>query len=351
MRILQILNHVRESGNGIVNSTVDLSCLLSRRHDVAVASETGAFLPLLAQYGVKHFEFVQRRTPVGLASAALRFRAIVSNFNPDIVHAQMMTGAVIARAIRLGSRYRTVTTVHNEWERSALVMCLGDIVTANSVAVASAMEKRGIPRSKLRIVKIGALGGPRRERMQVEPAALERPALLTVAGLYFRKGIDVLIEAFERIPQTSAHLYVVGDGPDREAFRLQARRSRVADRIHFVGFQSCPERYMLGADIFVLASRKEPFGMVISEAREAGCAIVASNVDGIPEALDQGTAGVLVPAGDAVALAAALEQLLDDPSALGRARARALEGLEYFRATRYSEEMEAVYRDALTRSH
>ena len=348
MRVLHVIGNLLEEGNGITNSTVDLAALSATRHEVAVASAGGDFEPLLREYGVTLFSFDQRRTPRGIIRAVANFRRIVATYDPDIVHAQTMTGAVLARALRLRSRYRIVTTVHNEFQRSAIAMGLGDLVTANSVAVATAMARRGIPKTKLRVVSIGALDGPRRRRAgDIAPVALAHPAIVTVAGLFVRKGIDVLIAAFERTTHRSAHLYIVGNGPDRVAFEARARASSAAARIHFTGFEPRPERYMRAADIFVLASRKEPFGMVLSEAREAGCAIVASNVDGIPEALDNGAAGILLPPGDATALARALNTLLGDRRALDDARARAGARLEHFTAQRYCNEMEAVYAEAL----
>ena len=107
-----------------------------------------------------------------------------------------------------------------------------------------------------------------------------------------------------------AHLYLVGDGPERELFERQARRSRWSDRIHFEGFQTVPQAYMLSADVFVLASRRESFGLVLIEARQAGCAIVATNVDGVAEALDGGRAGMLVPPRNVPSLAVALTRML-----------------------------------------
>ena len=348
VRVLHVIGGLIDEGNGITNSTVDLAALSAGRHDVAIASAGGDFEPMLRDYGVTLFPLDQRRTPLGIGRAAINFRRIVANFDPDIVHAQMMTGAVLARALRLRSRYQLVTTVHNEFQRSAIAMGVGDLVTTPSGEVAKAMARRGIPAAKLRVVSIGALDGPRRRRpADVAPADIEHPAIVTVAGLFVRKGIDVLIAAFERTKHPSAHLYIVGNGPDRAAFEAQARASDAAARIHFTGFEPRPERYMRAAEIFVLASRKEPSGTVLCEAREAGCAIVASDVGGIPGTLDDGAAGILVPPGDVPALARALDELLGDRRALDDARARTRPGLERWTAQRYCDEMEAVYAEAL----
>jgi glycosyltransferase involved in cell wall biosynthesis len=169
--------------------------------------------------------------------------------------------------------------------------------------------------------------------------------------MYRRKGIAELIEAFAQIAAEfpDAHLYLVGNGPDREMFEAQAQSTAVSDRIHFEGFQSEPQRYLLATDIFVLASHREPFGLVLSEAREAGCAIIASDVDGIPEALSGGQAGMLVPPSDSQSLVAALSQLLKDPKMLHRWKDQAQQNLEWLTTERVNEETLAVYRELTTK--
>jgi len=352
MRVLHILNHVQEIGNGIVNVTVDLACLQAKAgHEVAVASAGGEYEELMARYGVMLFKLDQTRTPINLLKAAARYRAIAQEFQPDIVHAHMMTGVVLARALRVGFAYAVVSTVHNEFQRSAVLMGWADRVIAVSKVVAQSMARRGIPQNKLRVVNNGTLGSPRtRQLTEYQPMPLQRPAIATVAGMYRRKGIAELIEAFAQIAAEfpDAHLYLVGNGPDREMFEAQAQSTAVSDRLHFEGFQSEPQRYLLATDIFVLASHREPFGLVLSEAREAGCAIIASNVDGIPEALDDGHAGILVPPSDSQSLAAALSQLLSDSKMLHGWKDQAQQNLEWLTTERVNEETLAVYRELTT---
>jgi glycosyltransferase involved in cell wall biosynthesis len=104
---------------------------------------------------------------------------------------------------------------------------------------------------------------------------------------------------------------------------------------------------MRSADVFVLASRRDSFGLVLLEAREAECAIVASDVDGIPEALNGGTAGMLVPPQNAQALAEALRQMLRDPNLRDAWRRRASENLAGFSVERMASEVTEVYRELL----
>jgi glycosyltransferase involved in cell wall biosynthesis len=347
MRILHILNHVREIGNGIVNVAVDLACLQGKNnHDVAVASAGGEYETLLIKYGVKHFQLDQTRTPGNLINAARRYRAIIKEFQPDIVHAHMMTGVVLGRVLKASEDYALVATVHNEFQRSAVLMGLADRVIAVSHAVAKSMAKRGIPEHKLRVICNGTLGSVRtRNIKEYIPVELQRPAIATVAGMYQRKGISELIDAFAQIaakfPQ--AHLYIVGNGPDRQIFEEKAQSTPFNHRIHFEGFQPEPQRYLLASDIFVLASYHEPFGLVLSEAREAGCAIIATNVDGIPEALDNGQAGILIPPKNSQLLANALTDLLGNAHLLKHWQEQAQQNLEWLTVGRVNQETMALY--------
>ncbi len=351
-RVLHIASHMQIIGNGIVNVAVDLACLQSKYgHTVAVASAGGEYEELLGTYNVKHYELDQSRELLKSPKLAQRYRAIVKEFQPDIVHAHMMTGVIIARFFRYGYNYGLVSTVHNEFQPSAVLMGLADRVIAVSKAVANSMEQRGIPGTKLWVVSNGPLGSPRTSRLSdYRPVLLQRPAIVTVAGMYRRKGIGELIDAFVEIALDfpEAHLYLVGDGPDRLIFEAQAKTTPFASRIHFEGFQPEPQRYLLSTDVFVLASYCESFGLVLTEAREAGCAIIASDVDGIPETMDHGLAGILVPPKDVHTLAATLVKLLSDIEQLNQWKARAQLNLERFSAARVSKETLAVYDELIT---
>lgn len=351
LKILHILNHVKRVGNGIANVAVDLACLQARSgHQVAVASAGGDYELLLASYGVKHFELNQARKPIQLLKAIGNYRHIIQTFQPDIVHAHMMTGMVLSKVLEGNSNYGLVSTVHNEFQRSAILMGWADRVIAVSQAVETAMIKRGVSAQKLRVVCNGTLGSPRsRPISDYQPLNLHRPAITTVAGMYHRKGIRELIDAFVQIARDfpPVHLYLVGDGPDKAEFVAQAQQTPFSDRIHFEGFQSEPQRYLRSSDIFVLASRREPFGLAIIEAREAGCAIVATQIDGIPEALEGGKAGILVPPQDSQSLADALRQLLSQPEQLKDWQQQAQQNLDHWTVQRVHQQTLDIYQELI----
>ena len=121
----------------------------------------------------------------------------------------------------------------------------------------------------------------------------------------------------------------------------------IAEATHFTGFVADARPYLASADIFALLSREDPGPLVIAEAREAGCAIVATRVGGIPEMLDDGAAGVLVTAGDIEQAAAKLRWLLLDRQARGQLAARARQNLQPLSVERVCSEYMAVYQQTL----
>ncbi|TCK72049.1 glycosyltransferase family 4 protein [Acidipila rosea] len=347
MRILHILNDVTVLGNGIVNTAVDLAIEQARQgHVVAIASAGGGYEPLLEELGVSHFKLDQSRSVPNMMRALLLFRRHLRQFRPDVVHAHMRTGLLLAWGWSLVYRFPLIAHLHNVRERESTLMGLADRVIAVSHSVAATMSTKGIQRKKLRVALNRTLGTPRLPRMEsVRPAVIARPSIVTVAGMYHNKGIAELISAFEIAAErcTGAQLYLVGDGPDRRVFEEQARSSKWSKQIHFEGFQAIPQAYMMSADVFVLASRRESFGLVLIEAREAGCAIIASRTDGTAEALDEGRAGLLVPPENVPALADALCRLLGDDHERRMWQQRAMQGVEAFRVEVMAAEVLAVY--------
>src|SRR5215208_6209108 len=127
----------------------------------------------------------------------------------------------------------------------------------------------------------------------------------------------------------------------------QVRSMKCASSVSFMGAQDDPFPFLLGADVFVLPSHADPAPLVLSEAREAGCAIVATSVDGIPELLEHGQAGMLVPARDPATLSNALCSLIEDPVALKTWKKKSQYNIEGLRIDRVARETMAVYQSAV----
>jgi glycosyltransferase involved in cell wall biosynthesis len=258
----------------------------------------------------------------------------------------MRTGMLLAWLLSRPHRFTLIGHVHNVHDRESVMMGLADCVIAVSQSTALTMVRRGINHNKIRVVLNRTLGSQRYPDFdELTPATLPRPSIVTVCGMTRRKGIAELLSAFEVVGEefANAHLYLVGDGPERKHFERQARHSRWFNRIHFEGFQALPQAYMLSADVFVLASRRESFGLVLIEARQAGCAIIATNVDGVAEAMDDGLAGVLIPSRNVHALATAMCHLLSNEKERSAWRSRARRGTEAFRIQVMASEVQYIY--------
>ena len=354
LTILHVVDHVRNVGNGLVNVAVDLACAQAAAgHRVAIASGGGDYEPLLAAHGVTHHRLVRRDSKLGRVQLIGRLGAIVASFRPNVINAHRPYATVAGTILRPLGRFTLIATDHNEFEAKGRYLRGADMIIAVSDGAAEALVATGVDRSQIRVVQNGPLMSARATLTAASGAAeLTHPAIVTVAGLVERKGVHILMEAFGAIADAhpDAHLYFVGGGPEQEA--LERRRAELTggDRVHIEGFQPDPVRYMRAAEIFVLASFRDPFPLAALEARGAGAVVVASDVDGLPEAVDHGEAGLLVTPGDSAGLAAALDRLLSSPEELARLRERSLIGVERFSAARMAVDTEAVYREAMSAS-
>jgi glycosyltransferase involved in cell wall biosynthesis len=347
MRILHLTNHVLEVGNGIVNVAVDLAHgQAAEGHQVGFGSSGGGYEALLAEGGVEHFRLgIPGASLPGLAAPAALWRCL-RRFKPDIVHAHMVKWAALARAFEPFHRYATVATVHNVYQRSSRAMGACDGIVALGEASRSIILGWGVAPEKVHVVVNAPLGTPRLpSASSVEPFRMESPSIVSVGGLFQRKGFGTLIEAFGSVlrARPTATLHIVGEGPDRPLF--EAAAARVApDRIFFHGFQAEPRPFLKGADVVVLASTRESFPLVLLEAREFGSRIVATDVDGNREALDGGAAGWLVPSEDPVSLGAAILRAIDSTIPDGTTN-----GLDRYRVPALVERTSEIYAAALER--
>jgi glycosyltransferase involved in cell wall biosynthesis len=152
------------------------------------------------------------------------------------------------------------------------------------------------------------------------------PRIVSVSRHDPRKGLDVLIQALAKLRRrgTPFAARLTSGGPLLETHRRLAARLGLGDMVTFTGWIDDPWPELLAGDLFVLPSLHEGSGSIaLLEAMQAGCAIVASRVDGIPEDVRDGEDGVLFPPGDAEALAAALARLLSDRAERARLGAAA----------------------------
>ena len=350
LRIVHLANHCDRGGN--VHVSVDLACVQSLQgHDVVFASSGGRYERLLEECGVRHERLVQNlRSPRTAVAAAWRLLELCRNSAIDLLHAHMMSGAVHGWLVSRLLGLPMVATVHNSFDRHSHLMRLADRVIAVSASDRSLLIDQGYPAGRVDVVLNGTIGSPRTGFAAAGgDIRLRRPCITSLCGLEKRKGVHDLIEAFCRAAPRAPdwHLYIAGDGPERGALEGQAHRSGFSGRIHFLGHVETPRAVLMLSDIFVLASYAEPFGLGILEAREAGCAVIATHVGGIVEQLGDGRFGRLVAPGDRQALAGELVTLMTDREKLMEGRKAAARGLDRFRVERMVCEYQEVYLAAI----
>ena len=180
---------------------------------------------------------------------------------------------------------------------------------------------------------------------------LNAPLLITVAVLRREKGIQYLIEALpailEAVPET--RYLVVGDGKHLSALRDLAKTMGVAERVIFTGMRSDIPDLLAISDLFVLPTLKDVLPTVLSEAMASQKPIVASNVGGVPEMVEDGQNGLLVSPANPMKLAEACIHLLHDPA---RIRAMGDTGREFvdqrFNVRKQVETLSNLYQNLLT---
>lgn len=174
----------------------------------------------------------------------------------------------------------------------------------------------------------------------------EIPQLITVCRLVPAKGIDILLKACAELKRRNRPyvLHIIGDGPAREELEHLAQELGIYDETIFYGYMLHPEEFMPFFDIFVLPSRAESFGSVFAEAALCWLALVGTNVGGIPEQIEDGVNGLLVPPNDPIALSDALERvMMDSAFRYELARAASMKAKQAYSLSRIVNELKLMY--------
>jgi glycosyltransferase involved in cell wall biosynthesis len=298
-------------------------CTVTGRHDSRLAAE-------LRDARVVRHDLGARR--LADPRAAVRLGRLLTREHVDVVHAHGQDASILAAAVRPFARVPLVVTRHVLEEPSATwrqrvrarLACSAfrraDAVVAVSAAAADRLaEIARLPRTSIQVIANGielelfdspisdvvaarrALGAHGAERLVLVPAVLR-------AG----KGHEVLLEAMPpllaRVPTT--RVLIVGGG-EREP-ELRARARDLGEAVRFLGPREDVPLLLAACDLVVLPSLSEALPTALMEAAAVGRAVVATRVGGVPEVVQDGRTGLLVPANDAQALAEAMAALLGD---------------------------------------
>jgi glycogen(starch) synthase len=210
------------------------------------------------------------------------------------------------------------------------------------------LARDGVPTARLHLVPSGFEPDLFESEQADAFPDVPQPRVGYLGRLARQKRPDLLLHAFARMAQP-AHLVVVGDGPDAARVRRLAARSPARDRIVRRGFVPHAQvpAVLASLDVLVLPSAYEELGSVLIEAMAAGLPVVATRVGGIPEVVADGETGLLVPPGDAPALAAAVDRLLADPALAKRLGASARSRAAAWSWPELAGRVAAIYDDCL----
>jgi glycogen synthase len=251
--------------------------------------------------------------PLALRAARRHEQPLVLTIHTSVRHTLAVTSARSAVLKMLGGQLerRGERTAH---AIIALVPRVAALIRADGIATPIHVVPSGVVPGRVEDAP-----GPTHDPLERIP----RPRVIFVGRLHPQKHVDVLVRAAARMPSVSVVL--VGDGPERPGLERLVSRLRLSRRVHLVGFVPHGQvAGLLGAsDVLAMPSRYEELGTALLEGMQAGLPIVASATGGIPQVIEHGRTGLLVPPGDPEALAAALMRILRDRTLAARLGAAA----------------------------
>ncbi len=358
-------------GSGVVASELGLH-LARRGHEVHFVTHT---LPYRLRGYEEHiyFHHVGVTTypvfdyPPYTLSLAAKMAEVARQYELDLFHVHYAiphaTCAYLAREM-LGRRIPIVTTLHGTditlvgQEPSYFEMTRFSIQRSDRVTAVSDFLTQRTRRSfgrELRIQTIPNFVDPRRFAPKLRPTALEHlspggePVLMHASNFRAIKNVDLVVKVFARVRrQMPARLVMVGDGPERVEAERWVNKLRLHDHVLFLGNQERIEDLLPCADLFMLPSDSESFGLVALEAMSAGVPVIVTSVGGPREFVQEGCTGYLARPHDLARWTHVALHLLRHPALarqIGRqARAHAIRGYHVDKVVRRYEQL---YQDVM----
>jgi N-acetyl-alpha-D-glucosaminyl L-malate synthase BshA len=353
MMRIGIVCYASVGGSGIIATELG-KMLALRGHDVHILSSDtpfrlGDYQPGLTFHRVETPSYPLFREPQYVLSLATKIVQVARNEQLDVIHAHYAiphaTAAYLARQIlsetRHGSVPAVITTLHgtditllgsDQSYSETVAFCIeqSDGVTAVSDSLKADTYRELAITKEIRVIP-NFLDCPDHRRVDAE-SLRERligdtgtKVLIHVSNFRPVKRVTAVIEVFERVCRTvRAHLLMVGDGPELDRAVRLAKNCGLEGRVHFLGEQDRVRQLLSIADVFLLPSAQESFGLAALEAMACEVPVVASSVGGLPEVIDHGRTGFLYPPDDLDGMASGAVALLTDQGLHRRVAAAAL---------------------------
>jgi glycosyltransferase involved in cell wall biosynthesis len=277
----------------------------------------------------------------------MRVTRAVREMRPSVIHAHLEAATLVGGILRVVLAVPAVATLHTLehpsglnraslrlWVMGRILSNLYDRVIVLSDAIAREARIHGLQRAPLVTLSNGIPppvdawnAAEVRGRLRAELGILDDAlVIVTVAVLRPPKGVDKLIAAMTEVLRSfpSARLLIVGDGSERQRLEQQTRDAGIGHAVVFAGFRDDVFDLLKASDVFVLPTLLDALPTVVIEAMFASLPIIASRVGGLPDMLDDGVEGELVPPGDVQALATSILKMLKESERREAAGAAAL---------------------------
>lgn len=339
MRKIRVLELIDKPflGGGQVHLLSLAKGLDKSRYEVGVAASGGG--PLEDETRRAGLDFVAVPVKKKLGRAAVRTIAdVLAERRVDLLHTHGGVAGLFGR--RAAAAAKTPVVVHtlhgihylhyrNPVLRYLLILqerhfarTTDAVIFVSDADAAAGRRYRLVPEAKMKVIKNGVDFSAVPDPLKIRPALdnlkdslhLSSPVVGTVARLHRQKGIVYLLgaaaEILRRYPE--ATIVVAGGGPEETRLRELVAASRPEGRVLLLGERRDAREVMALFDVFVLPSLWEGLPLALLEAAALGKAIVATDIDGVREVLEDGKTGLLVPPKDPGALAAAVLRLIED---------------------------------------
>lgn len=243
--------------------------------------------------------------------ASGRLRALIRQENIDIVHTHLSSATIWGCLAAIGENLPCVAHVHSLNKRAPYSFATK--VIAVSKAARANLVRQGHKETGIEVIWPANGDSPEDVHPAADVVPLGPLVVTYAAHLRESKGIFVLLQAARRVITEipSAIIVFAGDGPDRWKAEKMAKQFGIENNVRFLGFRSDIHAVFAASRVVVLPSlAPEGFGLVLAEANALGVPVVASNVGGVSEIVEDGKNGILVPPGDVDALSSSIVRLL-----------------------------------------
>ncbi|MEH1904714.1 MAG: glycosyltransferase family 4 protein [Nostoc sp.] len=285
--------------------------------------------------------------------------SLINKIKPDIIHAHSSKAGVIARIAGCLSKTPVVFTAHG-WgftqgtpplQRTVALIAekLLAPLSAKLICVSESGRQQALKfgvgnKNSLHVIHNGIAN----ISLCMANSSQQPPRLIMVARFQEPKDQPTVLRAIAQLQNPSIHLDLVGSGPFLESCKALAQSLGIAKQVSFLGDRTDVPDLLARSQIFILSSHHEGLPISILEGMRAGLPVVATNVNGIPEEVENGKTGLLVPPKDINALANALQTLIESPDLrLQMGEAGKLKFEQEFTVERMINEIKIVYENIL----